>query len=215
MVMIVTARNLDRVGRQRWARAVRVVGCMLGGLAVAASASSAPYNPAGLSSQSLARVSDICQSTLGLKPSEPEGPVWGAAMNPGLTSGENHYQGCIASLSSAMRRADTDGRKVQARQDCRSRGLVSDSPALAECVLQRLDGTGRDAEVMNRTPATVTDTGLAEHVPGSFFNASNREVRHREQLACARLGLVPGSGDFDGCVKTLVDTFFSIDNPQS
>ncbi len=48
---------------------------------------------------------------------------------------------------------------------------------------------------------------------GSFFYASARESRHREELACAQLGLEPPNGHFADCVKLLQDNFYAIDNP--
>lgn len=63
-------------------------------------ATAAPYNPAHLQQADLDRVAGVCQSALGLKSGEP--PTVGND-NPRLDPQENHYQGCIASLSDFAR----------------------------------------------------------------------------------------------------------------
>ncbi|HEY2660556.1 MAG TPA: hypothetical protein VGI79_12605 [Caulobacteraceae bacterium] len=178
----------------------------------AACATAASYNPGSLRTDQLSRVEGICQSDLGLSPSEPLSLVWGAAVNPGLTGGENHFQGCVASLSASLRDVDDGQAAWQADHDCRARGLKPESSDLAECVLQSLKSH----------PAATTSAPSAEPVSmpvtrpkGSFFTASNHEVRDREERACARLGLNPAYGAFGQCVKSLSDTFFSIDNPEN
>lgn len=128
--------------------------------------------PAPITAEAKARIGEICQTTLGLGPSEPVGLVWGAATMPGLMPGENHYQGCVASLSGALRDAGLDH------------------------------------------PASQASSPRDERL-GSFFTASNGEVRRRERVACARLGLTPDSIPLERCVADLSDTFFAIDNPQS
>jgi hypothetical protein len=179
-------------------------------IAAAGCASAAPYNPESLRADQLARVETICQSVMGLSPSEPYSPVWGSATNPGLTGGENHYQGCIASLSASLRTVDSAKTAWQANQDCVAQGFRPDSPDLAECVLRSLK-TRPAALPPVAEPVSITMTPPK----GSFFTASGREVRNREERACAALGLNPAYGGFDNCVKTLGDTFDLIDNPLS
>ena len=176
----------------------------------AACASAAPYNPESLRSDQLSRVEGICQSVVGLSPSEPLSLVWGGATNPGLTGGENHYQGCIASLSASLQSVDSAETAWRADRDCRARGMKPDSPDLAQCVLQSInDGSASAAPPAEPVSATTI------RPTRSFFTASNRDVRGREQRACAALGLNPAYGAFGACVKNLSDTFDSIDNPRN
>jgi hypothetical protein len=120
--------------------------------ALAAPAAERPYNPDHLGPAQLAQVSAICQTVMGLKPSEPlSSGYWPG--NIRLDSDTSHYRGCIVTLS-------------------------------------------------ERAPAS-----------GSFFYASPREMNRREESACASLGLEPGNSTFEGCVKSLKDTFYAIDHP--
>ena len=191
-------------------RAFRIMLGVLSVTALSANAWATPYNPGRLDAARYAQVADICVTTLGLRASEPPGPAWGAAVNPGLTSGENHYEGCIATLSTALRGVARANAGLRANQRCLDRGLKPDTPDLAECVLNAEDGVKRARTAVNN-PAAPT----ARPFPGSFFSASHREILRREKLACARLGLDPDSQAFDSCVKRMIDTFFSIENPQS
>lgn len=180
-------------------------------LNVAACASAAAYNPSGLSGAQLDRVTDICRSVMGLQSSEP------LILGPGdarLTYGENHYQGCIASLSSSLQSIDDANAGAMLDRDCRAQGLAEGSPMLAECVLQsrRSGHLFENARAMTATPVADTFSRVA---PGSFYSARPHEEGQREQAACAALGLNPITEGFDSCVRDLRDTFYAIDNPQN
>ena len=194
-------------------RAMRSLATLLSAsvsIVAAGCASAAPYNPENLRPGQLTRIESICQSVMGLSPTEPYSPVAPTATNPGITGGENHYQGCIASLSASLRTMDSGQTAWQANQNCISQGLKPDSPDLAECVLKSLK-TESDSP-----PATAEPVSIRLTPPkGSFFTASGHEVRNREERACAALGLNPAYGGFVSCVKNLGDTFDLIDNPPS
>jgi hypothetical protein len=196
----------------RFPRTMIAAICGIATVGGSAFASAAPYNPERLPSAPLNQVGGICRTVMGLSPSESESTVWGAEVNPGLTPGENHYEGCIAALS-ASARAESEARALnKADEDCRSQGLKTDSPALAECVL-RADDPSR-ARLAPGSAQPAADPVNNVRMAGSFFRASRREVLRREEEACAALGLDPAGPAFDGCMKTLIDTFYSIDNPQ-
>lgn len=194
---------------------------MAGVLALApALASAAPYNPGRLGAAELSRVESICESTVGLSPHEVPSNVWGAAQDPHLDPGENHFQGCVMSLSDAVRRTDRARAATHADADCRAGGLVEGSPALAECVYRareagpaRLQSADVEAPQVAGPPAAASLSGGARL--GDFFTASNHEIARREALACAQLGLEPGFPEHDACVAQMRDVFFRIDNPQS
>lgn len=171
-----------------------------------------PYNPDHLGDAQVSRIAGICQTTLGLSPKES--PVLGVYLgSPHLDAQVSHYQACIASLSDSVRHVADAAAADQADQDCRARGLGPGSPALAECVLDRLHDDGRSAAAAAAPMAAVTAPDGIRHPVGSFFYASARESRHREELACAQLGLEPPNGHFADCVKLLQDNFYAIDNP--
>jgi len=174
---------------------------------IAGCASAAPYNPSGLGGAQLSQASDICQGVMGLKPSDPPRPVYGAADNPDLTDGENYYQGCVASLSAATGRGDFARAQVQADADCRAKGYREGSPDLAECVLDR----------QGAQPTPATSYAAFSPTPSSgrsYYDAGPSERHRMVERACARLGLNPVGGAFDNCVKEMKDTFYSIDNPR-
>lgn len=174
-------------------------------------AAAAPFNPAGLSPQQLDRVTDICRGTLGLSSAEPSSTVWGAAVNPGLVGGENHYQGCIAALSASLRAMQNARVALDADLACRGRSPAAGGPDLAECVLARMDATPRlDDQGLVAGPAAPAAAAAIR----PFWKVSSGERTRRERLACARLGLDPAGPGFDACVNELRDTFYSIDNPQ-
>lgn len=180
-------------------------------LAVAPSLASAePYNPRGVGPAELSRVESICEMTLGLSPREVASNVWGAAQDPHLDPGENHFQGCVASLSGELSRAAALRATSRADADCRARGLAEASPALAECVYH-----AREAGPARLQAADVPAPLAGGARLGNFFTASPHEIGRRERLACAQLGLEPGLPEHDACVAHMEDTFFRIDNPQS
>jgi hypothetical protein len=188
---------------------VTAAACAISMIGVAGCASAQPYNPSGLPSGQLSQVAGICQSTMGLSPSEPPRPVWGAATNPDLTGGENYYEGCIASLSDYQKAVNDGYAAVDADRDCRGQGYVSGTPGLAECVLR----TERTARPVDRAAGA---TPVSQPAPvGSYYSAGNRDENQRIEMACARLGLNPTYAAFAGCVKNMKDTFYSIDNPQN
>ncbi len=180
---------------------------MIAATSIAGCASAAPYNPSGLGGGQLSQASDICQGVMGLSPSDPPRPVYGAADNPDLTDGENYYQGCVASLSAATSRGDFSRAQVQADADCRAKGYREGSPDLAECVLDRQ----RTEAVPDASYAAFTPTPRSGR---SYYDAGPSERHRMVEQACARLGLNPVGGAFDNCVKEMKDTFYSIDNPR-
>jgi hypothetical protein len=190
-----------------WRRLTQTFGYFISAASIAGCALASPYNPAGLSEGQLSRISDICQSAMGLSPNEP--PILGPG-DPRLADGENHYQGCIAALSDSVSRVGEAYGAVRADQDCRARGFAEGTPGLAECVL-RSERTEASVRPMSATP--VSDEEAV--APGSFYRARPHEETQRVELACARLGLNPVGEPFDDCVKEMKDTFFAIDNPQN
>lgn len=151
-----------------------------------------------------AQLGEICQSTLGLKAWEAPSPVWGGAQDPKLEGGENHYQGCIASLATALNGVAQSHSLVRADADCRARGYAEGSPALAECVLHAPAAGVEPVALVGGEPRAVS----------SFYTASPGEIARREREACAAVGLNPLDTAFDNCVSDMSDTFDRIDNPH-
>jgi hypothetical protein len=207
-----TAATQTRFG---WRNLTIALASVLAGANIASCASAAPYNPQNLDAARLGRIAEICQTTMGLKDWEAPSPVWGAAQDPHLDPGENHYEGCIASLSDAQRGADQDQEVARADTSCRARGYGEGSPDLAECVLHSEGARMSSAQSVDQPYHGARLSRAANRSPvSSFYTASPGEIARRERAACAELGLNPLYAAFDNCVAQMDDTFFRIDNPS-
>jgi hypothetical protein len=154
---------------------------------VATAALARPSNPDG----QLSRVGQICSSVLGVQP------------------GQAQYDGCAESLSGSLHGANQGASLWAAHDACLDKGLKSGSADLAVCTLQSSRAKPADIKASD-----LTLTGVGPAPAKSYFSASNRDRFHREQLACAELGLNPVSSAFDGCVAGLRSNLFELDNPS-
>lgn len=190
--------------------------CALAGASVLSCATT-PYNPDNLPDVELARVADICQNVIGLSPSErPTGGNW--LGNDRLDYWTSHYRGCILSLSDSLTRARDTQEVQRAEEDCRAKGLRRGSPELTLCVLQTAGNRPESTTAPETTPSTapLMQPPLEQQFAarGSYYRASAHETVRREQVACAALGISPADENaFMSCVKSLSNTFYSIDHP--
>jgi hypothetical protein len=203
--------NLSLFCGKIWAAVV----CAVTVASATACASTGLYNPDNLGSDRVAQVAEICQTVMGLKPTDP--PVAGDYRgSPHLEPGISHYQTCIASLSDSLRDVNDAHAASQADDDCRAQGLKPDSADLAECVLESIKTKPNSSAPKVSTVASAPNNGRMTPVSvGNFYLASPHETRRREEIACARLGFEPPNGAFASCVKLLDDNFYAIDNPVS
>jgi hypothetical protein len=92
-------------------------------------------------------------------------------------------------------------------------GLGRDEKRFFVCVASLSDSArGRGGG----TPS-LSLTGAAAQAPGllrAYPYASRRQIRHREQLSCGRLGLAPGSDAFVSCVASLDAVLERADDPM-
>ena len=158
--------------------------------AAAGCAGAATFNPYGLPDGQVANINRICGSVMGLE------------------HGEEHYQNCVESLMASARGLDRGLQLSNARAACRRSEPGASPVALSECELQRAD---------SQPIAAPTDGSEALDSPPakSYAYASNGEVRRRERIACARLGLDPLAADFGACVAGLQASMFAADNPAN
>jgi hypothetical protein len=124
-----------------------------------------------------AQAGELCGSVLGLDPAF------------------RRYQDCAASLAQSAARIDQTQALQAARNACLEKGAGAGSGGLAECELKTAASAGPD---LSARPGAPTATPVK-----SYAYASWREVRQREQLACARLGFEPLQRDFAECVASL------------
>jgi hypothetical protein len=198
-----------------WQTLSAVLVCTLASAGIPACAATGPYNPDNLGTDQVAKIANICQTTMGLSPKDR--PVLGIYMgSPHLKGEVSHYQACIASLSDSVQSVSEAQAASQAHQDCRARGFQSNSPELAECVLQSFRARSNVASTQAHSLMVASHSEEKEtRSVKSFFYASPRETRRREEMACAQLGLEPPYGAFASCVELLQDNFYAMDNPIS
>ena len=195
-------------------RLLTAASCASAILSASAGAATPPvFNPDHLSDSQLARVSQVCRTVMGLSPREPlSGGDWLGESR--LDYWTSHYRGCVMSLSDTVQSITGTREVQQADHSCRAKGYATGSPDLALCVL---NSSHRAPGVPGAplTPATLMpSTEKLPQATGSFFYASPRETRHREELACAAVGIErTGGGALSTCVDNLERIFFSIDNP--
>jgi hypothetical protein len=162
----------------------------LAGVGVCFAAS--PYNPDHLPADQTARIGEICRAVMGLE------------------AAEAHYQACLDSLMASARSLDDAQAVLQARAGCLKQGLAANSATLAECELQPAAVRPVDVASVGRDSAgAAAEAGAAK----SYSYASPREVFHREQRSCARLGFDPIAEGFGACVASLQSAMFEADNP--
>jgi hypothetical protein len=177
--------------RRLTAASVGVLAC----ISIAGYAAAGAFNPGNAPASQVARVGRICESVIGLEP------------------GEEHYYGCVESLSNSLQKLSQGGAVQQAHADCLDRGFRPDSPGLAECVLKSAD----DGPYPARETSELGNSGAMDEPGGSksYFSASPHTAFQRERLACARLGFDPAYSAFDSCVADLASTLFGADNPMN
>lgn len=158
-------------------------------LASAPSAAAQSLNPENLAPARMAQIEGLCRSVIGLDP------------------GEEHFVACALSLSHSAWKLDRVRRMQGARDDCLAKGLKPGDVGLSQCELSVYHG-GRKAAVEAADapkPAAVK----------SLFYASAREIRNREQEACAQIGYDPIYGPFSDCVSNLQSALFAADHPMN
>jgi hypothetical protein len=188
-----------------------VVSCAMAGASMVGCATPPAYDAQTPGSAAVARVAGICQNVMGLSPTERlTGGNW--LGNDKLDYWTCHYRGCIVSLSDSLQNVRDTEVVRQAEEQCRAKGLLSGSPALALCVLQTANEHPEPTESQS---AAAGQMPVSEKLAaaGSYYFASPRETARREQVACAALGLSPAGPEFKSCVQKLSATFYSIDHP--
>jgi hypothetical protein len=179
---------------------------------ISACAAESIYNPDELGNDQYARVSNICQTVMGLSPSEAlSGGYWMG--NDRLDYWTSKYRGCIVSLSDSLQNAADTETTQRADANCRAKGFDSGSADLALCVLRSVNSRPEPAATQ---PSGAAAMPVSEKLPvasGSYTYASPHEGVRRERAACAALGFEPGHEAFKSCVKGLDDTFYAIDHP--
>ena len=130
-----------------------------------------------LSTATQTQAGELCRSVLGIDPAF------------------RRYQDCAVSLAQSAARLDQAHALQAARNACLAKGASAGPGGLPECELKMASAV---RPVVSERPAAAAEAPVK-----SYAYASWREIRQREQLACARLGLEPIQQDFADCVASL------------
>jgi hypothetical protein len=175
------------------------VALILGACAsLAACVAAPPYNPFRLSADQLTQVGEVCESTMGFRPSEAlTDNLWPG--NPDPATSTNSYRGCVATLSISLKEAATARASRQAERECPSKGFTTGSSDSALCVLtaEELPPPANETRLASTTikPFLVsTRPAYSGHEPSGV---------PKEKLACAELGLDPNEDAFSACARSL------------
>jgi hypothetical protein len=146
--------------------------------------------PAATYAEGRSGVADICRSVMG------------------TSSGTSQQGACMDALSHSVRRLSDAGTHADARRACESTGLRADDPAFDRCIVQRIHGARGDGP-----PTRIQAT--SGRAAGPYSHASPSEIRYRERLACASLGLDPDTQAYASCVANLDSAMFEADHPTN
>jgi len=92
-------------------------------------------------------------------------------------------------------------------------GLGRDEKRFFVCV-SSLSNSAQDAEGAAASPLPASAAGPEPGLRRGYAYASRRQMHHREELSCGRLGIEPGTDAFAACVASLDAALFKADNPQ-
>ena len=146
--------------------------------------------PAAPNAEASSGVADICRSVMGTDP------------------GTSQQGACVDALSHSVRRLSDAGTHADARRACEANGVRTDDPAFDRCMVQRSHGARGEGP-----PARVQAT--SGRAAGPYSHASPSEIRYRERLACASLGLAPDTQAYASCVANLDSALFEADHPTN
>jgi hypothetical protein len=170
------------------------------GLSLASCASTAPYNPNHLSADQISQVGEVCQTVMGFQPSEAlTDNLWPGNPDPAVST--NNYRGCIATLSNSLKQVAALRASRQAERECHAKGFDTGSSDLALCVLTTGQAPVPAPEIRL---ASLTDTPFLISTKPTYSGHVPNTV-HKEQLACAEIGLDPNEDAFTRCVQGLAN----------
>ena len=181
-----------------WARRVLGAAAAIVCVSIPVYASEPPYNPNHVDNAQALRLGEICESVMGLRPSETlTDNLWPG--NPDKGSRTNEYRGCIAVLSSSLQANATERAEKRAQEHCRADGLEAGSPELAVCILSVAEAPPASNRILLAGTADVIGQVRESQHHAPLISTTPQ----REGLACAEIGLEPNEGAFTSCVEGL------------
>lgn len=161
--------------------------CLIAGSAACAPLK--PYNPDRLPIAQMDRIGAVCRNTLG--------------MSGGTTS---EFMACEESLSHAFAARLEANTAAAVRRGCEGQGLQPGTVALSKCELR-----GPSTELAQAAYREDVDPP-ATRPAKAYTAASDDEIHHRMQEACADIGYDPVSSGFGQCVADLQSNLFDADH---
>jgi hypothetical protein len=140
----------------------------------------------------------ICQSVIRVRP------------------GVGEFDGCVSSLVDSLQSINHGQAVAQARDACFAQGLKSGSTDLNLCLLYATEAKASlGAAKLPDTASALTGIADDPQSSESYFAVTSGTQFHREQQACALLGLDPAFGAFANCVTDLQSTLQAIGEPAA
>ena len=169
-------------------------------VSIAAYATEPAYNPQHLNAAQISQVDEICQTVMGLRPSDAlTDNLWPG--NPDHGSSTNEYRGCVASLSQSMENIPAARAENKADQNCRAKGLEPGSSDFAVCALQAVEAKpGSERIQLASLDAKPFIEQARKDAPAAVPGSVSKE-----RVACAEIGLEPKAAAFTSCVEGLRD----------
>jgi hypothetical protein len=138
------------------------------------------YSPDHLQVAQLERVSNICQTVMGLNPNETL-QSGGQFRGPSGDNDTSHYRMCVLSLSESLQ-VIVDAQLTQSTDAaCAAKGLAPGSSELALCVLNRLGD--RPASGDSQTSAAAASGDTLPQALTSYYSAFAHDQGQLEGLA--------------------------------
>jgi hypothetical protein len=126
----------------------------------------------------------------------------------GLDPSGRRYRTCIASLGRSLSEWDQVRLMESARSACAQKGLDRGTPAFAVCVVdaeQSSVNAGGDGGQSSPSVEGSTD-------PHSYIGSADQVTWAQASVACADMGIAPGSGAFSQCVGDLHNSLWAEQN---
>lgn len=175
-----------------------VLACSVMLWACATTSKPTAYNPEHLTAEQAATIGQVCHEVVGYKPGTAlDDNSWPGDPDPANQT--NGYHGCVATLSRSFLQGVAAKTEADANRACQAQGLTVGSPALAECVLKRIQTTPASAS------AQQVSLSVSPFDTTQGAQSSSSERTRREQQACVEVGLEPEGREFADCMSGLDD----------
>ena len=132
------------------------------------------------------------------------------AVTLGLDPSGRRYRTCIRSLARSVSEWDQVLLAESARSAYARKGLQLGTPAFAVCVVDSEQSSVNAGSSGGQSPQPVEGSTTEPHSASDTRSANTTWAR--EGLACADLGIAPGSGAFSQCVSDLHNSLWAEQN---